>query len=724
VGTSYPAAPLGYRLEIAPGADLTADPDTYTWQDITRDLHLVDPIDRTFGADDEASETNSGLTFTLKNPHGRYTQGNPASDLWPYLDVNLPVRFSINLGDGFGWRQRCVSYLASIEDEWPDATPNRCLAKVECGGRFRWMGQGRALVSAIRRDIQQPVTGKVAYWPLEGGSDTVAPQSGLPGGTPMVSVGTAPPKYGDRTGASGSQPVVAMQTESILRGDTGQPVATSTGWALGFMLNVDQLPATEVILANVWTFGGTITDVDIALNPGTTHDESIYIKAYGAGGVGGDLVGATLYNDDIEKNWLWVEVRMIQNGADIDWQILYVKWFVDENGLASGANYTDSGTIAGRTLGKINNVQLAPNGTLANVAMGHVVVWDGAANLPLQTMWADFMAWAGESATQRISGMCSEADIPNTCPDNSLVYMGPQVVGTVLDNLRNASKTDHGILDDSQGDVTYRCLGDLYNLATSLTIDGARRQLCMPFAPVRDDQKRRNSVTAKRPSGDGVTYEDAADVAAWGLFDSDLSVNTSIEGALLGHAQREVAIGKASLKRYPTVTVDLLRTPELARDWLACELGDRISIINPPRQHTRDAIDLQIVGGKETFGPGRRRWVASINCGPYAPYRAFVREGSDNLGRRAAASSTLAADYAPGATSLSVATASGALWTTAAGQFPMDIEVSGIRLICTGISGAASPQTFTVQWPADGPRKRLPSGASVDLWHPGLRALY
>ena len=69
-----------------------------------------------------------------------------------------------------------------------------------------------------------------------------------------------------------------------------------------------------------------------------------------------------------------------------------------------------------------------------------------------------------------------------------------------------------------------------------------------------------------------------------------------------------------------------------------------------------------------------------------------------------------------GATSLSVATASGPLWTTTADDCPLYIEVGGIRVTVTAISGASSPQTFTVT--GSTVTKALASGLEVALWRP------
>jgi hypothetical protein len=74
--------------------------------------------------------------------------------------------------------------------------------------------------------------------------------------------------------------------------------------------------------------------------------------------------------------------------------------------------------------------------------------------------------------------------------------------------------------------------------------------------------------------------------------------------------------------------------------------------------------------------------------------------------------------------SLSVATASGfPLWTTTASDFPFDINVAGMRLTVTNITGASSPQTMSVTPAVNGVQKTLTAGADVRLWFAPILSL-
>ena len=94
--------------------------------------------------------------------------------------------------------------------------------------------------------------------------------------------------------------------------------------------------------------------------------------------------------------------------------------------------------------------------------------------------------------------------------------------------------------------------------------------------------------------------------------------------------------------------------------------------------------------------------------------------GAQIAARYAAMSSV----YNSAATTLYVATSNPAtpLWTTTAGDFPLDIAVDGERITVTNITGSSSPQTFTVTRSVNGVVKSHSSGADVRLWTPPVYA--
>jgi hypothetical protein len=88
--------------------------------------------------------------------------------------------------------------------------------------------------------------------------------------------------------------------------------------------------------------------------------------------------------------------------------------------------------------------------------------------------------------------------------------------------------------------------------------------------------------------------------------------------------------------------------------------------------------------------------------------------------------STLSQTYPLGTeTTIKVATTTSTspLWTTAAGDFPFDINVGGERMTVTNITGGSSPQTFTVTRSVNGVVKAQTSGTDVRLFQPAILSL-
>ncbi|MFJ4692851.1 hypothetical protein [Streptomyces sp. NPDC088766] len=85
--------------------------------------------------------------------------------------------------------------------------------------------------------------------------------------------------------------------------------------------------------------------------------------------------------------------------------------------------------------------------------------------------------------------------------------------------------------------------------------------------------------------------------------------------------------------------------------------------------------------------------------------------------------SVLTAGISATATSVSVTTTTGPVWTQNPAEFPLTVRVGGEVMTVTGITGAASPQTFTVIRSVNGIVKSHTAGTDVRLAHPAHLAL-
>lgn len=732
---AYPDQALGMRMECAPDADLTADPSTYTWQEITPDLHMPAPIGHQRGAEDEQTESNTESSFTLKNPRGRYTTDNPLSDLWPKFGLNLPVRYSTNTGDGAGWHQEWIQYLSEAKDRWPAGNPNLCVADVTCAGLFRRMGRWDKLESPLRRSISGVAAGDYvpyAYWHLEDGTDATQAAAATPGVGAGVVAGDVDFAASDDLLGSKPLPEFAAGASITMLVPT---YTTTDQWAIQVLAKIESAPASATTLIEMYTNGeGTNSKYRIALIPGSPDGIGLYYtdKTTGVETFLGqqDLDGAdpsaNPTEDDFYGSWRMYKLgESLVAGNLTSWLSL-----TNEDG---GGGAAGIGGFGGAT-STLKSVVLRGETGTAGIAFGHTAVFvDPALSIgpTLGDNAAAMGGWAGEEAADRIVRLSREARLPYNVTATRSEPMGPQLHDTLLANFRDCEATDHGMLDDSQGVVGYRALSELYNQDPVLVIDAAyRNELFMPFDPVTDDQKRRNQVTARRPNGSEATVENLDDIdgvpgiqRGVGRYPADIDVNTETDTVLALHASWIAnVIGAWPGKRYPAISIDLRRAVHLIGASRNLRLGDRVLVKNPPRQHSRSDIDVIFTGWSKINQGRRGSWRLIANAAPYLYQVGEAGDGSTSSSwSQTSAGTQSAAELAPGATSLSV-TVVGPLFTTAANLTlnPLSLIVGGEIMPVSAIAGGASPQTFTVTRTLP---KRHAAGTPVRVYRPLIAAL-
>ncbi len=98
--------PIEYKVELAFGADKSADPLTWPWVDLTNrttsgsQVKLHDqPVSIQVGTDAETRDLQPATAkFTLYNPDGAVTPDNPTSPWYPDVRRGTPCRLSVNAG--------------------------------------------------------------------------------------------------------------------------------------------------------------------------------------------------------------------------------------------------------------------------------------------------------------------------------------------------------------------------------------------------------------------------------------------------------------------------------------------------------------------------------------------------------------------------------------------------------------------------------------------------
>jgi hypothetical protein len=148
-------------------------------------------------------------------------------------------------------------------------------------------------------------------------------------------------------------------------------------------------------------------------------------------------------------------------------------------------------------------------------------------------------------------------------------------------------------------------------------------------------------------------------------------------------------LGTIDEARYPSVSLNLAHPTFTADDAmmtaaLVLDIGDKVTIDNPPAWLPPDQIGLIVEGYTETLNGLEHTLV--LNCSPESVHHIAVYD--DTSWRYESDGSTLTSDVSEAATSLSVTIPSGPVWSHTDGDF--DITIGGERMTVTGIAGATS----------------------------------
>lgn len=599
------------------------------------------------------------------------------------------------------------SRLDGFIDELPvswDPTATDSTVSISASGILRRMLQGNTPVrSAIYRTLtSKSLPQPVQYWPMEDPSAATVFASALPDGPAMSFTDVSPGSY---SGIVGSAALPTFGGAGSVAGAI--PAFTgNTQWAVRCVFMQTAAAGLDIQILQWATNASLVWQLVI------TPAGAIKLRAYDPSAVEVIASGGFAFSSFYGKP-VYLVVNAVQNGANIDWTLGLLD-------IGAGLYYTINGTVNSQTVGQpVTMVGNVPSGGM----LGHIAVYASTSGGPVIT--GPFNGWRGNTATARISGVCSDAGIQASVKDDStgkVTTLGPQPSTTVLGILQDAANADGGILHEDGFGLNYLARYERYNRTVDLTIDFEAKELA-DLRAVDDDQASRNDVTVQRTGGSSSRSVNATHVALYGTYDEVVTLNLQYDGDTVLQAQWRQGLGTVDDIRYPVIVLNFAATPWLLPAWKQCRVGSRIQIVNPPPELPPDLIDLEIQGWSETIDPGEDSWTVTINCTSALPFQVWTVEGAGNTGRLSPAAGTaLVSGVSATATSLSVSTPSGsALWAT--GAQSVDIEIGGEQMTVTNITGASSPQTFTVTRSVNGVVKPQLAGATVGLYRPSGLAL-
>lgn len=705
-------------IEIAFGQDITVSPLLWGWEDVTTDVQVAGGsyVEFSRGRSNEAGDAQPAqCTFRLDNAGGPYSQGVDAF-WWPNIRRGTPVRVRVD-PDGLGFRQRFTGFADSFQPRW-DKSGASAWVEVTASGSLRRISQGsQPVVSAMTRTTLKRAN-VVAYWPAEEGKNANQLASAI-GGTPMSFIGA--PELASNTQFDCSNPIPVLKN-TVLRGSV--PRYSGTGQVqLRFLMACPSGGfASDFILASLFVSGGSVCRLDLVYKTGSGG--SLQLKAYS--GTGGLVMTGGLYGYAADGKYRQYSLTMAQNGANIDCTII-----AQEIGTTFNLSTVD--TITTRTVSQINSVSINPDRAVTDFALGQFIVLNTSAAITSELVSPN--AYASEDPADRLGRVATENGLFYVVYDNTGVddpakmRMGPQKVQPLLTLLRECEANDGGIMFDGDTEgVSLRRLRSIENQDTAvLTADFAAGATSGEFEPLDDDQFNRNLVVATRQAGAAYTVTDSTGplgTTKIGIYDDSITVSLDADQRAQDVAGWAVNLGTVEGYRYPVLELDFNRTPELASTWANSIPGDRVDLLNVRDvrpEHPAGDISTILVGSHERIS--QFEWLATANLAPYSPYRVgILANDTGDTGpevlRCIVEGSTLASSATSGASSLSVATPTGPLWTTVADDFPFTISVQGIAITVTAISGTSSPQTFTVD-PTTVTRN-LSNSQPVELWFPAV----
>lgn len=605
------------------------------------------------------AEVRSGINGTIvaapdfrARPTGTAAFADSAGRTWSFAgNAAVSDRRTLFVGEIASWPQK---WVGSGADVW---TP------VQAAGILRRYGQGvKPLDSTLRRRI--PSGNPIAYWPMEEDKEATRAYSPITGVSPAALTGV---EFGALDSLPSSNALPKIGKGGTLSAIV--PAHTDPGqWQVEFVYNADdKAPADLSELVSISTTG-------------TVRRWSFQLRNGAAWVYGYDSSGAAVVNEgigvgsDVFHGWVRLRLWAREASGTVTWGA----YFQDPGGDAGGRSLTLSGT-AGRVTAVTANWPEALDGW----GFGHLSVLREAESA-LYT--GSDNGYAGETAWARILRLATEESIPvaRTAGPLDTQRVGPQRPETLLALFQEAADADGGMLVESRDrlGLVYRDRSSLYTQEPALVLDYAAGQIVAgSLEPTDDDDATRNDITVSRTGGSSarsVLEEGPLSVQppplGIGLYDESVTVNVEDDQQLEFIAPWRLHLGTYDGARYPTVSVNLHRHPELIDEVMSLREGDILRLVNLPGWVAYGPVDLMVTGLSETYLP--RSWVVSFTCEPGGPWMT-AKADHPVYGKADTGGSALAGPVSTTDTTLAVRTTIGPQWTADPKEAPFDVQFGG-----------------------------------------------
>jgi len=637
--TPYDGGALTVEVDAAFGADPDGDQSLWTWTEITDNVWYPAGIEIASGKPTATGTADPNrISLTLLNLNGEWT--SPSGTYTADFVRNLPIRvrvdgFGVGATDGY---HRGTAFLTAARAQWAsDGSTRFAVVDVVCRGRL-WRAQRDAESQPLHSAGYRAMLGlgnvsysvpPVAYWSFEdesGSSFAAAAIDGVAGASVAgVTFAASSDLY------VGSAPLATFTATSAV--SAAVPTYTPANqWAVVWTESIPTEPGAQTVLAWITTTG-TAKRWRVSITPGTS---ALVLDVYDSAGASLLTTNVALTEADFYGQPTVFSLIAVKNGTGIDYALSVRR----TGGASSGL----TGTLASQSAGNVLLFQTVYEAGVNGATFGHVGVWSVAnfdgLGIPFAIAKAVIDGNAGEWPWERFQRLCTEEGIGYNMDqsDNQDLTMGPQDIDSLVNLLREcedvemATMHDVGSLAGATGLLFFPARDTRENATVALTLDFASGQVQPGFEPILDDQDTVNDVEVSRDGGSSARATDAASIAAEGRTRQQITVNTEDDTFLADLAAWRLNLGTNAGQigeyRFAQVTWNLRHSPELAEDWLACVIGSKLRLTNPPSQYPPDDIDCFVEGYTERLSS--TEWTVTANLSPAAPYG--IIELADNLG--------------------------------------------------------------------------------------------
>ncbi len=661
-------------IEAAFGADLTADPDTWSWTNITAP-HTVqwDPgVNITIGEPDESNDlVPARFSCRIWNPDGDFTFGNPYGRYWPNVKENTPIRARLDIGSGAFLRFQGES--VSWRPSW-DAGRSVSFVTLTATGIGRRIKQGTsAPQSPMWRfhmlSSRYPTSTNAGwpgadqqyhampshFWPLEEGRGAILGANAINPAYPLRAEDSdhmpqfgadsgllctrAMPKFingpNNGTALSVDFPIV-RPTGAIV--DYGLPTPFD-GVRVQHLIRLDESAISALSDSLGTTADGlrgrtltievsssTLAQVNVYIDHDATEGLVLFAETKDAAGAVIERLGSTT-GLQFERG-VYVTVDLVQLAGDTEVRFGYVSLTLDPTtGIPYGPPFVafqSSPATTGATLNGVIGIGVGETENLEGGSVGMVAVYGDTPDNAMPDRYPRaLIGRSGDTVAERLYRLGIENNVRIDIIGDADLIMGAQGTAGFLALVNEGVQVDQGILLDGLGaGLTVITRSAAESQAACVTFDDS--DIIGPFEAEQDDQGRVNDYTARNPEGmearfvqpDGPLGTDAV-----GTYDTGNEHRAAFLDTLHGIAGWRVAQGTVSALRFPRLEIELAKpaTAVKANDWLSSRPYCRLDVTGLVPDSTEPDKRFLLRGWTEKWNS--RIWTISPTVSPYDAWR-------------------------------------------------------------------------------------------------------